>query len=147
MDDKQLRLAQNFSKEADATFTGSLPSLMSLLLQKHPNLHGSGVEVEGDMQKAQAIQKILSASSIDWEYHFSRLFGDIPVQTASDFAHKTVESTRRNLDSLKKNLDEYIHEEARLLPGKEELEIFYSDLDALKLRLDRLQARINCLSA
>ena len=143
IDDSHVRLTQVCDDHVSASFTGSLPALLGLLLASHPSLHGSAVEVRGDMQKAQAIQTLLSAGSIDWEFHFSRLFGEVPVQAAADLAHKSAETLRRNADSLKKDLDEYIHEEARLLPGVDEVELFYQDLDALMLRIDRLRARLD----
>lgn len=141
-----LRLVQDAGGDITATFTGTLPALAGLLLQSTPSLHRSGVSVAGDMQKAQAIQSLLSASSIDWAWHLSRLLGDVPVQAASDMAEDAAGKIRRNADSIGKDLDEYIHEEARLLPGPDELEIFYSGLDALKLRLDRLRERLTRLN-
>ena len=43
--------------------------------------------------------------------------------------------------SLGRQLEEFIHEEARLSPPRLELEDFYKDVQALGLRVDRLESR------
>jgi ubiquinone biosynthesis protein UbiJ len=43
--------------------------------------------------------------------------------------------------SLSRQLDEFIHEEARLSPPRLEVEDFYRDVHELELRVDRLQSR------
>ena len=40
------------------------------------------------------------------------------------------------------NLDEYLKEEARALPSRPEVEHFYTEIDTLKERVERLTAKI-----
>jgi len=47
---------------------------------------------------------------------------------------------------LNANVEEYIHEESRSLPGKRELEATFGDIDQLSLQVERLDARIERLS-
>jgi ubiquinone biosynthesis protein UbiJ len=46
-----------------------------------------------------------------------------------------------------RQLEEFIHEEARLAPSRLEVEDFYQDVQQLNQRVDRLQARIRQLAA
>jgi ubiquinone biosynthesis protein UbiJ len=48
---------------------------------------------------------------------------------------------RQASTSLGRQLDEFIHEEARLTPPRLELEDFYRDVQDLVLRVDRLRSR------
>lgn len=142
-----IRLTQVWDGETDANISGTALALASLTTSSgKDSLQNSKVTVSGDMAKAQRLQSILSASNIDWEYHLSRLFGDIATQTVSDVAHTGMQQTRASVDSLIQDLDEYLHEEKRLLPGEIEVEEFYQRIDELKLRTDRLDARIKHLS-
>ena len=43
---------------------------------------------------------------------------------------------------MQQNLTEYLQEETKHLPAREEIEDFFDDVDNLKLRLDRLQAKM-----
>jgi ubiquinone biosynthesis protein UbiJ len=47
---------------------------------------------------------------------------------------------------LQQNLQDYLAEESTLLPRAHELEAFYSAINELTLRVDRLQARIELLA-
>jgi ubiquinone biosynthesis protein UbiJ len=49
--------------------------------------------------------------------------------------------------SFLRQLEEFIHEEARLAPPRLEVEDFYQDVQQLNQRVDRLQARIRQLAA
>ena len=53
--------------------------------------------------------------------------------------------SRQASSSLTRQLDEFIHEEARLSPPRLELEDFYQDIQALGLRVERLQSRADRL--
>jgi len=45
------------------------------------------------------------------------------------------------------NLEEYLHEESRALPGRRELEATFQDIDQLNLRTERLEARLTQLES
>ena len=52
---------------------------------------------------------------------------------------------RQAADRLIRNLEEYIHEESRQLPGRRELEATFADIDELSLRVERVDARLTGL--
>jgi ubiquinone biosynthesis protein UbiJ len=52
---------------------------------------------------------------------------------------------RQATASLTRQLDEFIHEEARITPPRLELEDFYRDVQALGLQVERLASRVERL--
>jgi ubiquinone biosynthesis protein UbiJ len=57
----------------------------------------------------------------------------------------TGQQLQRTGSSLMHSLEEYLHEEARLLPTRVEIEIAQDEGDALRAATDRLDARISRL--
>jgi ubiquinone biosynthesis protein UbiJ len=104
-------------------------------------LFSPDVQLSGDTHVVQALHAILGGLNIDWEAHLARLFGDVATQQFSTAMANAREWTAQTQESLRADLEEYVHEEARLLPSGAETRIFAERLDELKLGLDRIQAR------
>lgn len=139
----RIRLTQVWAEPATASFTGSPVDLLGMLGKDSASALREGrVKVEGDMELARQLQAALSASSIDWEYQLSRLIGDVPAHGAGEFGRQLAGTLRQGSDSLLRDIDEYLHQERRSLPAVQEVEDFYADIDALRLRVDRLAARL-----
>ena len=90
----------------------------------------------------RSLQGVLLESRIDWEYQLSRVLGDIPTQLVADGVHKSQAYLRRTAQRVSRDISDFVLEEGRLVPAADELEKFYSDVQALVLRLDRLDARM-----
>jgi ubiquinone biosynthesis accessory factor UbiJ len=106
------------------------------------SLHNSGLELRGNTGFAQSLQNLLQQAHIDWEYQLSRVLGDIPTQLLADGVHKSQEYLQRTTHRVSRDIGDFLREEGRLVPATEELEKFYSDVQSLVLRLDRLDARL-----
>lgn len=145
--EQKLVLASYYEGKPDTLISGRADALLKLLLTKDKNsaFYNDNLEVEGNLELAQALQKILTQINIDWEYHLSKFIGDIPTQTLSTSISSTQEFVRNTHASLAMDLDEYIHEEATLFPTPNDLENFYNAIDALRLKVDRAEARTNLL--
>jgi ubiquinone biosynthesis accessory factor UbiJ len=143
----RLAIASLREDPADASIRGPALSLLGLLVSRDKTkpFQDGQVDARGDAQLAQQWQKLFSNLDIDWEMHVARVFGDIPTQLLSD----TLGSARRHAaataSSLRRDLDEYLHEEARLVPTLYELENFHRRVDDLRLRMDRAKARLDLL--
>lgn len=139
----RIRLTQVWAESASASFTGTPLDLLGMLGKDSASaLRDGRVKVEGDMELARQLQAALSASSIDWEYQLSRLIGDVPAHGVGELGRRTAETLRQGSDSLFQDIDEYLHQERRSLPAVQEVEDFYADIDALRLHVDRLTARL-----
>jgi len=79
--------------------------------------------------------------NIDWEEHFGRIFGDIPTWQGSQALRQGREWAHNTTSSLLRDVEEYLHEESRVLPTASELNRFSDRISALSLGLDRIAAR------
>jgi ubiquinone biosynthesis protein UbiJ len=139
-----LHLSALHEGAATASLHGPASALLGLLLRREPvdSLHARNLELRGDTAFVQQLQALLLDLDIDWEYQLSRLVGDIPTQAFSDGVRAAGAQLHKAGSRVRENVSEYLHEESSLLPGADELESFYREITELKLRADRLQARI-----
>ena len=128
----------------DSGISGTLSELTRLLQaqDKASALVNGGFQLQGDSAPLVQLQEILAQLDIDWEQPIARLLGDVAGHQIGKFIRGSLAWGRHASGSLQRNLEEFIHEEARLLPPRLELENFYADVSALNLRVDRLAARV-----
>lgn len=101
------------------------------------------LEVTGDTNLAHQFQRALDQLNPDWEAAMARHIGDVPAHFIGKRIRSAVSWSRQAFSSLNANIEEYVHEESRALPGRRELEATFEDIDALSLRTERLEARVN----
>ncbi|QSP95136.1 SCP2 sterol-binding domain-containing protein [Marinobacter salinisoli] len=101
--------------------------------------------VSGDMGLAHQVQRALHQLNPDWEAAMARYLGDVPAHLIGKRIRQAVAWSRNAFAMLNANIEEYIHEESRSLPGRRELEATFEDIDQLHLRTERLEARLNQL--
>ncbi|MCB1706775.1 MAG: SCP2 sterol-binding domain-containing protein [Halioglobus sp.] len=104
-------------------------------------LINGGLEMEGDSGPLIELQGILSGLDIDWEAPLVDTLGDVAGHQLAQALRHTFAWGRQASASLARQLDEFIHEEARLSPPRLEVEDFYRDVRELEQRVDRLQSR------
>jgi ubiquinone biosynthesis protein UbiJ len=105
-------------------------------------LFSGEVEISGDTQLAHQFGKILGAMDIDWEEQLSLYTGDIIAHEAGRFIRQASHWGRRTLDTLGLDVKEYLQEELRTLPVREEIDGFLSGVDTLRDDVERLQVRV-----
>lgn len=134
--------------KADSEISGSANELLKLLFAKDKGniIRNNNIQLKGDIASIQELQTILFELNIDWEYQLSKFIGDVPTQTFSDGLGLLQNFLNKSATNLKTDIDEYIHEEAKIVPAANELEEFYYRIDALRLRLDRSHARLTKLA-
>ncbi|MDK9556490.1 SCP2 sterol-binding domain-containing protein [Marinobacter sp. M216] len=98
--------------------------------------------VAGDTALAHQLQRALNQLEPDWEAAMARHIGDVPAHFLGQRIRGAVEWSRQAFHSLNANVEEYVHEESRTLPGRRELEATFEDIDDVSLRTERLEARI-----
>ncbi len=103
------------------------------------------LELEGDSAPLLELQAILADLDMDWEAPLVEALGDVAGHQLAQALRTTHSWGRQATASLTRQLEEFIHEEARFSPPRLELEDFYRDVQALVLRVDRLQSRVERL--
>lgn len=128
----------------DAGISAGAGALLRLLLSSSQAeaLFSPDVQLSGDTHLVQSLHSILSGLNIDWEAHAARVFGDVVTQQISSGLTQARHWSAQTAKSLRADVEEYVHEEARLLPARNEVRVFSERLDELKLGIDRIEARV-----
>jgi ubiquinone biosynthesis protein UbiJ len=99
------------------------------------------LELSGDSAPLIELQKIITALDIDWEAPLVDALGDVAGHQLAQLLRGAYGWGRQASTGLARQLEEFIHEEARLSPPRLELEDFYRDVQQLGLQVDRLESR------
>jgi len=132
--------------QADCVVEGAASDFLEVLMDEQKTF-GSGIRLSGDTQLAIELKSCLQRLDIDWEGLLADNIGDLAAHQLAQLFRKGQQFAKQSKDTLLDDLDDYLHEEVRLLPSKIELEHFYDQLDQLRLSADRLQARVERLAA
>jgi ubiquinone biosynthesis protein UbiJ len=127
------------------TLRGRPVALAALALGDDRVFQDGRLEVEGDMALAHQLQRALRRLNPDWEAAMARQFGDVPAHFIGRRIRNAVRWSRQATQAMTANIEEYVHEERRALPGRRELEASFADIDDLHLRAERLEARLRHL--
>lgn len=138
------RIRREFDGKPDVTIAGTLPSFIRMVGgERAAGVIRSGhMQISGDLELGQRFQGVLKEFDVDWEEILSARVGDI-------LAHKLVRSAnaferwrRLAAETLRADAREYLEEELRLLPRREQVDSFLAEVDRLRGDVDRLAARI-----
>jgi len=133
----------------DCTVRGTPAGLLSMALSEHREdaVFEGAVEIDGDNQVAQTLGEVFQGLDIDWEELLSKVVGDTLAHRIGIQARAGGRWAERTGDTLTQDIREYLQEEGRLLPGREEMRAFLADVDTLRDDVERLAARIERLAA
>ena len=140
-------VVEQYDADVDTTLKGSAVALLKMSMSKDvaPLMLKGEVEIEGDVRLGRNFKKILSEMDIDWEEYMARIIGDTPAHHLAGLAKKIFSWGKQAGNDIVADVSEYLQEESRDVVSKPELEKFYQNVDDLRNRLDRFQARLNAL--
>lgn len=131
--------------DMQVTLTGTFQDLAKLIKNDQHSLAQSGVDVSGKAQLLVNFQELFSNLDIDWEEALIEKFGNTAgPQIASALRKTKVWSEQQNHD-FQQFFPDYLTQELQLIPSTEEIEYFCEDVDNVKSRYDRIEARIKKL--
>lgn len=136
-------------KQVNSSISGNFSDYIQLLQaeDKAAALINGSLNVYGDSGDFIALQSALADLDIDWEKPLADLLGDVGGHQLGQIIRGIFGLGRQLNTSVQEQLEEFVHKEARILPPREELEEFYTDVSTLSVRVDRLQARIERLKS
>ncbi len=129
----------------DCSVEGSAADFLEVLLDEHKTFD-SDICLRGDTQLAIDLKNCLQRLDIDWEGLLADRVGDLAGHQLAEWFRTGRNYLRQSRETLLDDIDDYLHEEIRLLPPAAELEQFYDQVDLLRLSVDRLQARVERLN-
>lgn len=104
-------------------------------------LINGALELEGESAPLLELQQIMSTLDIDWEAPLVDVLGDVVGHQLAEVLRGGFSWGQQARKSLERQLEEFVHEEARLSPPRLELEDFYNDVQSLSVRVERLESR------
>lgn len=142
-----LASADALHRQVDARIEGSLGTLLELLLTPADRraLSNPDLSISGDAELIQALYHFASDLDLKWEDYLAPFLGDLLTREATRASGAARQWGSDAAASLTETLDEYLVEEARILPSADEIDYFNDSVAALRLRLDRLDARLRLL--
>ncbi|MEW8564134.1 MAG: SCP2 sterol-binding domain-containing protein [Candidatus Thiodiazotropha sp.] len=139
-----IQLLGDFEGQADCSLRGSLFDMLRMrgTRESADQLFKGAVQVEGDTALAQDFGAFLAELDIDWEEQLSRVTGDVAAHEIGRLTRATFSWGRSLNQTIEQNLQEYLQEELRLLPARNELAPFLNEVDRLRDDTERLEARL-----
>ncbi|MFB9865972.1 ubiquinone biosynthesis accessory factor UbiJ [Vreelandella sulfidaeris] len=101
--------------------------------------------VRGRIQLLEATRDLLFDLDLDWESELARWLGDMPAHSLAEGLRRAARWGLRAKDELMQDVSEYVFEEARLLPGRQQRNVLREYLTDLEIATDRLEARFQRL--
>ncbi|MCB1678806.1 MAG: SCP2 sterol-binding domain-containing protein [Halioglobus sp.] len=138
-----VRLMGRYDGPVTTSVRGAASDFTELATSRDPaaTLINGRLQLDGDSAALIELQKTLAGLDIDWEAPLVDTLGDVAGHQLAQILRGALGWGRQAGHSLGRQLEEFIHEEARLSPPRLELEDFYRDVQSLEMRVERLQSR------
>jgi ubiquinone biosynthesis protein UbiJ len=127
------------------TITGKPLAFAALATGDEQVIHDGRLEIAGDPHLARQLQQAVQHLNPDWEAAIAVHIGDVPAHFLGKRVRSAVRWSRQAFGALNANIEEYVHEESRLLPGRRELSATFEDIKALNQRMEQLDKRLGDL--
>lgn len=146
VDDDQVLLSTDYGQDPDVVVSGSLLALTRLAGPAGDAVIRDGdVELDGDALLAQQFQKLLRYGRPDIEEELSGVVGDVAAHGIGQFVRGVGDWGREARATMRQNVGEYLQEESRTVPTRDEVETFRKQVDALRDDVARFEARLKAI--
>lgn len=146
--DNTLYVQEEALLEPDVTIRGTPLQMTALAFNqdKKQQFFAEDITIQGNADLAQDVLHLFNHLHIDWEELLSNVVGDTPAYHAAKWVRRTGKWLRSIEQTLTNNVNEYVHEEKQWLPTREALQDFFNDIDALRMDVDRIEAKLGKLN-
>ena len=143
----EIRLSPFSSEElvttSDAKISSDVSTLLGLLgasTEARP-LANPRLKISGDAQLVQTAFNLLKSLDLRWDDLLAPFLGNATTHSLKTSLDDFQKWSEESADALRHNVDDYLKQEANILPTSNSLEEFQERLDRLRLRIDRAAAR------
>jgi ubiquinone biosynthesis accessory factor UbiJ len=129
-------------KKPDLSISFTPSALLAIVCKQDK----TGLKMQGDAVLAQALEHCFYDVSMNWETFIEQLLGEsfsYPVIVLLRNIHEKIRTIRQK---TKNHVADYLQEDTSALPLPLEVTHFCNQIDELKLRVDRLEARFNLVT-
>jgi ubiquinone biosynthesis accessory factor UbiJ len=140
----RIQLLDVYVGDTDTQLIGSLMALglMSLSGNAMNSLFSGEVKIDGDVNTGRKFQELFAKLDLNLEGKLARYTGATVAHNLAEALRSGKQWSEETLETFKLNASEFLQEETRDLPAKAEADLFYNDVDELRLAFDRLESRI-----
>ena len=144
-----LQLRAETQSDVDVWLRGAPLSMMRMGLggDQQKALFSGDVEIVGDTETGQLVRDIMNDLDIDWEEQISKLVGDVVGHKIGNVVRGVADWASQTRSTVEQDVSEYLQEESRLLPHREEIGPFLEAVDTIRGDVDRIEARVQRLLA
>ena len=141
--DSSIRILQYCEDTVDAGLEGPSHEWLALLAADDAAsaLINGKLKMQGDSSLFLELKTIGAQIDLDWEGYIARFIGDVPAHFAGKAAGSLMGFGQQTRQTLLRTVDNFLHEEARILPTRIECENLYTQLRDLEMHIDRLEAK------
>lgn len=145
----RLGIGPAFVGESALRVAATPSGLLSLALARGKDgaLPPGSVEIAGDAELARRLEQLATRFAPDFDEAFAHVFGDVVGFQIARAIRGGLAWSRASAKAFAQDAAEFLTEEGRDLVAKAELESFLDDVDILRERADRLEARVNRVGA
>lgn len=144
----RLRVGPHWQASADLNLRASPASLVAFALRRGEDsaLAPGKVDISGDAELARRVEKLLRDFRPDVEEAFAKTFGDVLGVPLARTLQRAFDWSRESAQALIADSAEFLREESRDLIASAQMEQFLDEVDALRERAERLEARVQLLA-
>lgn len=143
VDGGRLRFTEPNEEPSGVTLSGGWRRLLDLLGGDHT---GPGLDLRGDPALAEGFARLLKHCRPSPEEELARFTGDAFAHEAGDAARAAAGWAGEAAGSLRRNLRDFVQEEARFSPTRVEFDAFSGEVERLRDSVARVGARVQALS-
>ena len=143
----RLSVGPHWDAPGDLNLRASPGSLLAFALRRGDSILPPGkVDISGDAELARSVEKLLRDFQPDVEEAFAQTFGDVLGVPLARGLRRAFDWSRESAQAVAQDSADFLREERRDLIAPAEMEQFLDDVDALRERADRLDARVQRLA-
>lgn len=105
-------------------------------------MFGGKLAIRGRVHLLEEVRDLFFDLDIDWESELARWLGEVPAHGLAEGLRRMARWGLRTQQEMRADIAEYVFEEARLLPGRQQIETLRDHLTELEVATDRLDARL-----
>lgn len=146
---RRMELHDTCAEAADTTIHSSPIGLIRLSMlpaSQARSLFNDKVRLSGDIELGQNVKKLIDELDIDWEGHLAHFTGDVVAHQIGSLFRQGKAFHQKIRQNLQYSLSNYLQEETRLFPPREEADDLFHDIDQLSLDVERLEAQLTGLT-
>lgn len=146
VDGDRLAVGPAFEADSNLSVSATPGAFLAMWFARDGELPPGKVEIAGDAELARRLERIAGSFAPDFDEAFARVFGDVVGFQVARALRRAFAWGRESAHSFARDSAEFLTEEGRDLVSGPEIEQFLDDVDALRERSDRLEARIRRLA-